>query len=133
MAPKENKEKKGRRYAQACTFVEESSNEGYKKYLIDIVEEDGSLTVGVPAYGYDMQDAIARLIRTERNQKITRILVNKVEPGFLMFMAAGWITCMMISAITSDYRYAYWSVMTVFSTAVIYSIFSFFRKTKNKK
>jgi hypothetical protein len=42
---------------------------GYFKYVITIREKDGS-EHKVPAYGKDMQDAIERLIWTERVDKV---------------------------------------------------------------
>ena len=41
---------------------------GFNKYFITIRETDGT-EVKVPAYGRDMQDALSRLVKTERTEK----------------------------------------------------------------
>ena len=41
---------------------------GFNKYFITIREVDGTETK-VPAYGRDMQDALSRLVKTERTEK----------------------------------------------------------------
>ena len=61
---------KERRRAVHCDMVEPSkTSPGYYKYLITIREKDGS-EHKVPAYGKDMQDAIERLVWTERVDKV---------------------------------------------------------------
>lgn len=61
---------KERRRAVQCDMVEPSkTSPGYFKYVITIREKDGS-EHKVPAYGKDMQDAIERLIWTERVDKV---------------------------------------------------------------
>ena len=61
---------KERRRAVHCEMVESSkTSPGYYKYLITIREKDGSENK-VPAYGKDMQDAIERLIWTERVDRV---------------------------------------------------------------
>jgi hypothetical protein len=63
--------KKERRRAIYAELVRESKdNPGYYRYNITIREIDGSEHI-VPAYGKDMQDAIERLIWTERIEMIT--------------------------------------------------------------
>jgi hypothetical protein len=57
---------KNKRKAIDCKLIEPSkTSPGYFKYLITIEEVDG-MVHSVPAYGKDMQDAINRLIWTER-------------------------------------------------------------------
>lgn len=71
---------KQRRKAIDCKLIEASkTSPGYFKYKITIQEIDGTINV-VPAYGKDMQDAIERLIWTERyvsvsNKKITTYIL----------------------------------------------------------
>ena len=61
---------KERRRAVQCDMVEHSkTSPGYFKYIITIREKNGS-EHKVPAYGKDMQDAIERLIWTERVDKV---------------------------------------------------------------
>jgi len=61
---------KERRRAVHCDVIEPSkTSPGYFKYVITIRETDGSKHK-VPAYGKDMQDAIERLIWSERVDKV---------------------------------------------------------------
>jgi len=63
---------KERRKAIDCKLIEASkTSPGYFKYKVTIQELDGSIHV-VPAYGKDMQDAIERLLWTERYESVTR-------------------------------------------------------------
>jgi hypothetical protein len=94
---------KARRKAIDCKLIRESKDHpGYFKYQVTIQETDGSTHV-VPAYGKDMQDAISRLVWTERRDAITR---KKVATPMLI---AGWITTIVvpsiIAAITDDPRW----------------------------
>jgi hypothetical protein len=60
-----------RRKAIECNLIEASkTSPGYFKYKVTIEEEDGSTNV-VPAYGKDMQDAISRLVWSERYENVT--------------------------------------------------------------
>jgi hypothetical protein len=49
-----------------------NSAPGFNKYFITIREIDGT-EVKVPAYGRDMQDALSRLVKTERAEKLTEV------------------------------------------------------------
>jgi multidrug transporter EmrE-like cation transporter len=67
------KNKSTRRKAIDCTLVRASeSNPGYFKYIITIQESNGDI-VKQPAYGIDMQDAISRLVWSERTEKVTKV------------------------------------------------------------
>ena len=46
-----------------------NSAPGFNKYFITIRDVDGTET-RVPAYGRDMQDALSRLVKTERAEKL---------------------------------------------------------------
>ena len=68
------KSKYTRRRAIDCKLIERSkSNPGYCKYMITIVELDGTVHKQ-PAYGKDMQGALSRLMNTERTVKIEKKL-----------------------------------------------------------
>ncbi|NDC28966.1 MAG: hypothetical protein EBZ94_06490 [Crocinitomicaceae bacterium] len=61
-----SKENKMRRKAIDCKMVGPSTTSpGYFKYEVTIQEESGEIHKA-PAYGVDMQDAISRLVWTER-------------------------------------------------------------------
>ena len=67
---------KKRRKATDCQLIEASkTSPGYFKYLVTIEEKDGTINK-IPCYGYDMQDAIRRLISNERAAKVVKV-VNK--------------------------------------------------------
>ena len=61
---------KPRRMAIKAEWERDSnSSPGFNKYFITIRELDGT-EVKVPAYGRDMQDALSRLVKTERAEKL---------------------------------------------------------------
>ena len=67
-----SKSKYTKRRAIDCEIVEKSkSNPGYCKYMVTIAEVDGTIHKQ-PAYGKDMQDALSRLINTERTIKMEK-------------------------------------------------------------
>ena len=63
--------KSRRRAIHAHLIRESKDNPGYYRYNITIQEKDGRIH-DVPAYGKDLQDAIERLIWTERYNNISR-------------------------------------------------------------
>ena len=73
-----------KRKATDCKFVRESnSNPGYNKYIVTVKERDGSL-IEMPVYGKDMQDALSRLVWTERGEKMDNML-NKLNSTVAVF------------------------------------------------
>ena len=78
-----------KRRAIDCKFVEKSkTSPGYFKYEVTICEKDGTIHKQ-PAYGVDMQSAIARLVNQERTINIEK----KMEKNpFIAF--AAWILLM---------------------------------------
>jgi len=80
-----------RRRAIDCKFVEKSkTSPGYLKYEITICEKDGTIHKQ-PAYGKDMQSAIARLLNKERTVKVEKQLYNNPFAVFLLWIAVmGW-------------------------------------------
>ena len=116
---------KKRRKAIECKLVSESkTSPGYFKYLITIEEVNGEV-YDVPAYGIDMQDAIKRLLAVERSEKISRVYVNKVEPITLIAIALGWFTAVIVSAITDNYQYALYGVVTMLTVVTVFLLIRF--------
>ena len=73
---KKQEPKYDKRRAVSCKIIKKSeSNPGYCKYLVTIIEKDGTVHKE-PAYGRDMQDAISRLIWKERTHKVERNLID---------------------------------------------------------
>lgn len=87
---------KERRRAVHCDMVEPSkTSPGYYKYLITIREKDGS-EHKVPAYGKDMQDAIERLVWTERVDKVNDKTISiTIISVFLCSIVVGGILSAM--------------------------------------
>ena len=87
--PKENKM---RRKAIDCKLIgPSSSSPGYFKYEVTIEEESGKIHKE-PAYGLDMQDAISRLVWTER--------VEKVNPkANIIIIICAWLTSIIVPSI----------------------------------
>jgi len=87
--PKENKM---RRKAIDCKLIgPSSSSPGYFKYEVTIEEESGKIHKE-PAYGLDMQDAISRLVWTER--------VEKVNPkANIILIICAWSTSIIVPSI----------------------------------
>ena len=80
-----------RRRAIKCELIEESGRyPGYYKYDITIQEVDGVIHT-VPAYGIDMQDAIKRLLKIERYDRITKKYEKKIVPKLIQFIIISWI------------------------------------------
>jgi hypothetical protein len=68
-----SKPNRTRRMAIKAEWQRDSNSApGFNKYFITIREIDGT-EVKVPAYGRDMQDALSRLVKTERAEKLTEV------------------------------------------------------------
>ena len=81
------KSKYTRRRAIECKIVEKSKNNpGYLKYMVTIAEMDGIIHKQ-PCYGKDMQDALSRLINTERNVLIEKKMERNPFIFFLIWLA----------------------------------------------
>ena len=79
-----------KRRAVKCEFVEKSkTSPGYLKYEVTICEKDGIIHKQ-PAYGVDMQSAIARLVNQERTVKIEKQLYK--NPFFVFLL---WVVVMV--------------------------------------
>ena len=107
---KPRKWKYDRRRAMKCVLLEKSkTHNGYCKYLVTIAEKDGTIHKQ-PCYGTDMQDALSRLINTERTVKIEKRLERN---PFLFFIC--WMGVMAIPVIwNGDITYTPWFVVYMF-------------------
>lgn len=75
---------KTRRKATKAELIRESKDHpGYFKYKVTIQEVDGTIH-DVPAYGKDMQDAIERLVWSERIDKVTN--TKGIMPMFAVLL-----------------------------------------------
>ena len=109
------KSKYERRRAIDCKLLKKSeTHKGYCKYMVTIAELDGTVHKQ-PAYGKDMQDALARLMNTERTVKIEKKLENN---PFIFFIA--WMVVMSIPVIISgDLTYTPWFILYMFASFII--------------
>ena len=111
------KSKYSRRRAIDCKLIEKSkAHPGYCKYLVTIAELDGTIHKQ-PAYGKDMQDALSRLINTERTVKVERKLETNTG---LIFLA--WLMVMGIPAIFFGASNTPWMLVYTFSTIIVLMI-----------
>ena len=107
------KSKYQRRRAIDCKLVARSkANPGYCKYMITIAELDGTVHKQ-PAYGKDMQDALSRLMNTERTIKVEKKLQNNTG---LIFLA--WLVVMGTPAIITDTS-SPWFLAYVFGSLIL--------------
>ncbi len=88
---------KNRRRATDGKLIEKSkSNPGYYKYQFTIREVDGSENI-IPSYGVDMTDALQRILKHERKEKLNKVYVNKVEPTVMISVFITWIIMVGLS------------------------------------
>jgi len=103
---------KERRRAVHCDIVEPSkTSPGYFKYIVTIREKDGSENK-VPAYGKDMQDAIERLLWTERVEKVNdKTITIIISSLFLSSIIIGGI-------LSSTLNSPIWIVISLISSTI---------------
>ena len=115
------KSKYDRRRAIKCKILKKSSShKGYCKYKITICELDGTIHDEI-AYGKDMQDALSRLINTERTVKVEKKIENNVLWILLIWAAImGWPTLITDGGSPMYILYMFISVVTMFGLAALW-------------
>jgi len=115
------KSKYSRRRAIKCEILKKStSHKNYCKYKITICELDGTVHSEV-AYGKDMQDALSRLINTERTVKVEKKIENNVLWILLIWAAImGWPTLITDGGSPMYILYMFISVITMFGLASLW-------------
>jgi len=105
------KTKYNKRRAIDCKIIEKSKNNpGYCKYNVTIQELDGTIHTQ-PAYGKDMQDALSRLINTERTVKMEK----KMERNpFIFFLI--WMSVMIVPVTYGNLHDTPWFILYLFGT-----------------
>ena len=105
-----SKSKYTKRRAIDCEIVEKSkSNPGYCKYMVTIAEVDGTIHKQ-PAYGKDMQDALSRLINTERTIKMEK----KMERNPFVFFLLWMLVMLGPVLINGEMTYTPWFILYMF-------------------
>lgn len=115
------KSKYNRRRAIKCEILKKStSHKGYCKYKITICELDGTIHSEV-AYGKDMQDALSRLINTERTVKVEKKIENNVFWILLIWaVTMGWPALITDGGSPMYILYMFISVITMFGLAALW-------------
>ena len=109
-----------RRRAMKCVLLEKSKNhDGYCKYEVTIGEKDGTIHKQ-PAYGTDMQDALSRLINTERTVKIEQ----KMERNPFIFFLIWMIVMAAPVLIHGEMTYTPWFILYMFGTFTAMFLFA---------
>jgi hypothetical protein len=113
-------QKYDRRRALKCELLRKSdTHKGYCKYMVTIGEKDGTVHKQ-PAYGTDMQDALSRLINTERTVKIEK----KMEKNPLIFFLV-WMLVMAVPVLWhGDLAYTPWFILYMFGTFTAMFVFA---------
>ena len=107
-----------RRRAIECKLLEESKkNPGYFKYLVTIQEPDGQVHQE-PAYGFDMQDAIRRLVRSENADMVVKV-VEKKQHFFVMALFAVCVVIPLIGGYNSSDNKNWWMLLPLITIIIL--------------
>ena len=119
---------KERRRATDGKLIEKSkSNPGYYKYQFTIKEIDGSENV-IPSYGVDMTDALQRILKHERKEKLNKVYVNKVEPTVMISVFIAWIIMVGLSTMMPNQPdYALYGTIGLMSLVLVVAVYNFFK------
>jgi len=109
-----------------CRCIRPSnSNPGYFKYEVTLKSKDGTQEK-VPAYGKDMQDALSRLVWTERSAKLDRV-ASKLSASSFAYL---WLLAMAIVAVVPNSPF--WIAILFGATAIATVSFILFERYLNK-
>ena len=119
---------KDRRRAVDGKLIEKSkSNPGYYKYQFTIREVDGSENI-IPSYGVDMTDALQRILKHERKEKLNKVYVNKVEPTVMISVFITWIVMVGLSVMMpNQLGYALYGTIGLMSVVLVVAVYNFFK------
>ena len=122
---------KERRRAVDGKLIEVSkSNPGYYKYQFTIKELDGDESV-IPSYGVDMTDALQRILKNEKKEKLNDVYVKKVEPTIMISVVLVWLTMIGLSMFIPDQpEYVLYGTIGLMSIVMIIAVHNFFKKYK---
>lgn len=118
---------KPRRKAIDCRLIEPSkTSPGYFKYQITIEEANGKIQV-IPSYGLDMQDAIDRLILTEKYNSAAK---SKTTP--IILLALLLIALISIGFISSEHYQLVSLIAIITISTIIGFLLQYLQKWLNK-
>ena len=116
---KVKKHKYSRRKAIDCRLVEKSkTSPGFIKYEVTIEEKDGTIHKE-PAYGKDMQDALSRLINSERTYNVEKRVMKNPSIFFIAWVCImGWPALMTDASSNPMYlAYSFGGMILMFFAA----------------
>lgn len=121
-----------RRRAIDGKLIEKSkSNPGYYKYQFTIKELDGSENI-IPSYGVDMTDALNRILKKEKKEKLNKVYTRKVEPTLIFVVFFGWLSTILLSSIYHKHpEYAFYGTIGIMSFVTIYALNYFIKNFNN--
>lgn len=121
---------KERRRAVEGKLVEKSkSNPGYYKYQFTIRELDGSENI-IPSYGVDMTDALSRILKRERKERLDVVYEKKVEPTIMYSVMVAWLFMIALSIfMPHSPEYALFGTIGIMSILLIVAIYNYYNKT----
>lgn len=119
---------KDRRRASEGKLIEKSkSNPDYYKYQFTIRELDGNESV-IPSYGVDMTDALQRILKNEKKEKLNKVYVNKVEPTVMISVVLVWLVMIGLSMfIPSHPEYALYGTIGLMSIVMVVAVHNFIK------
>jgi hypothetical protein len=119
---------KNRRRATDGKLVEKSkSNPEYYKYQFTIREVDGSENI-IPSYGVDMTDALQRILKNEKKEKLNDVYVKKVEPTVMISVVLSWLTMIGLSMFIPDRpEYALYGTIGLMSIVMAVAVHNFIK------
>jgi hypothetical protein len=119
---------KERRRAVDGKLIEVSkSNPGYYKYQFTIRELDGDENI-IPSYGVDMTDALQRILKNEKKEKLNDVYVKKVEPTVMISAVLSWLTMIGLSMFIPDRpEYALYGTIGLMSIVMAVAVYNFIK------
>lgn len=119
-----------RRKAISSKLIRKSkSHPEYFKYEIKIQEKDGS-THTEPAYGKDMQDALSRLIWTERTNKVGKSL-SKLD---ILWIVVVWMISIILPTIlATQNNNPLWLLLTVGFIVILIGLYTLWDRYLKKE
>ncbi len=99
-----------KRRAIDCKLLKRSTtHDGYCKYMVTIGEKDGT-THQQPVYGKDMQDALSRLLWSERTEKVIKVAEKGDGLPIIALMLLVLAIPAVYTAMTDNPIYLLWTL-----------------------
>ena len=118
-----------KRRAIDCKLIKRSTtHDGYCKYMVTIGERDGTVHKQ-PVYGKDMQDALSRLLWSERTEKVIKVAEKGEGLPVIALALIALVIPSIYTALTDNTIYLLW---TVGMLALGYTVVSIWDNYVNK-